>query len=505
MSERSIYKMSNLLIIKVLTQIILFNKLYFIQQKHNLPQKNEKLIWAATWDDPGIPLKYVFPMVWLRWPVNSTAGDHQGFFPLTPTPTTEIIKSKLLSLPEGNRALFLWHFAKYTNIPFDNVREADGKESNQPSPWAAALAPAANFEIKTLFSTLKNNNIDIDLLILDNEMYSFDIWNILNYKQTNAFQNLYNDPRAKNKFFDTAPLVNLLEGVNLERLGGPAYGNEYLMWNCALNKVFTSALNEAIWKPVINIFPNIKSCNYNSFKSNLNDAAPNANGHPQHHDNIFGTGNSPICYGCIDQAATAWGIDSLNTTQLVFQGANKLKRNAWNSLLIDVQLLRSVRRSGQTELYPWISTPSYVGGEPNEKKEIPLCGYPSDPRYYKEMVRHLILNGTKIFLVFNPPSNTMDLRLKHAKELNDILLEMNSKFGGFILDPLNISRISYEAKFIASGALSSSGDYLWRITVLSEVKSLIIEGLPTPLQIPQGEIGVWLKTKTKILPKISSI
>ena len=121
------------------------------------------------------------------------------------------------------------------------------------------------------------------------------------------------------------------------------------------------------------------------------------------------------------------------------------------------------------------------------------------------MVRHLILNGTKIFLVFNPPSNTTDLRVKHASELNDILVEMNSNFGGFIPDPLNISRINYETKFIASGALSSSGDYLWRITVLPEVKSLIIEGLLTPLQIPKDEIGVWLKTKTRTLPKISSI
>jgi len=503
MSEGSI--MINLLIIKILTLIILLNKISFIQQEENLPKKNEELIWAATWDDPGITLKYVFPMVWLRWPINSTAGDHQGFFPLTPTPTTEIIKPKLLSLPEGNRALFLWHFGKYTNIPFDNVKEADGKQSNQSSPWAAALTPAANLEITSLFSTLKYNNINIDLLILDNEMCSFDIWNILNNKQTNGFQNLYNDPRANNKFFNTAPLINLLEGVNLERLGGPAYGKDYLIWNCALNKIFTSALNEAIWKPIKNIFPNIKSSNYNSFKSDLNDAAPNANGHPQHHDNIFGIGNSPICYGCIDQAATAWGIDPLDTTQLVFRGTNKLKRNAWNSLLIDIQLLRSVRRSGQTELYPWISTPSYVGGEPNEKIDISLCGYPSDPRYYKEMVRHLILNGTKIFLVFNPPSNTTDLRLKHASELNDILQEMNSKFGGFIPDPLNISRINYETKFIASGALSSSGDYLWRITVLPEVKSLIIEGLLTPLQIPKDEIGVWLKTKTRTLPKISSI
>ncbi|NQV75148.1 MAG: hypothetical protein HQ491_03755 [Bacteroidetes bacterium] len=497
--------MINLFIIKLFAVIILLEEMPFINKKINFNKQSENLIWAATWDDPGISLNHVFPMVWLRWPMDSTIGNYQGFFPLTPTPTTDTIKRKLLSLPEGRRTLFLWHFGKFTSIPFDNVKLASGQESNQTSPWANALVPAANFEITSLFRTLKNNNINIDLLILDNEMYSFDIWNILNDKNINGFQNLYNDSRAKKQFFNTAPLVDLLDGVNLERLRGPADGTDYLVWNCALNKIFTSALNEAIWKPAKNIYPNLRSSNYDSFKSNLNDAAPNVNGHPQHHDNIFGTGNSPACYGCLEQTATAWGINPLDTTQLIFQGTNKLKRNAWNSLLIDIQLLRSIRRSGQIELYPWISTPSYVGSQPGKKIEAPFCGYPSDPRYYKEMVRHLTLTGSKIFLVWNPPSNTLDLRVEHAKDLNDILLEMNSKFGGYVSEPLNISRISYKANFIASGALSSSGDYLWRITVMPEVKSLIIEGVPAPLQIPQNEIGIWLKTKTRTLPKITGI
>ena len=482
-------------------------------------------IWAATWDQQP-SLQYVFPMVWLRWPMDkqpiyeNNIERYQSFFPRVSVPDVASIKGALSALPPGRRALFAWHFGAGffgdTTWSAENVASLDGTPSQQPSPWCESAVQLARAQWTAALSSMKAQDVNFDFLVLDNEQQGiFNNFNLMDQDATGRFvKSIVNDPRANETRFGLPTLNDQLIGVDTNRVGGPGAGNDYLAWNNVVAKLTTAALNEALWTPAKSAYPNLKGSNYEGFKMSATDAAPDWYGHAQPHDNIFGSSNSPICYGVLIHAATAWGINPADPTRLVLGGSTKLARGPWSSLLMDVQTIRSVRRTGQTELCPWISTPVYVGGEPGQQLAAPLCGYPTAPQYHDEMIRHLALAGSKTFLVWNSPSSPITtvyqtaapaLRIEHANRLNELLRELNTKLGGFVENPLAMNRIAFNSNILVSGAQTSSGRYLWRVSVKPGVTALSLRGTTTVLAIPSGDAGVWFESTTAEVPVFDSV
>jgi hypothetical protein len=482
-------------------------------------------IWAATWEQQPA-LQYVFPMVWLRWPMDkqpiyeNNIERYQSFFPRVSVPDVASIKGALSALPPGRRALFAWHFGAGffgdTTWSAENVASLDGTPSQQPSPWCDSAVQLARAQWTAALSSMKAQDVNFDFLVLDNEQQGiFNNFNLMDQDATGRLvKSIVNDPRANETRFGLPALNDQLIGVDTNRVGGPGAGNDYLAWNNVVAKLTTTALNEALWTPAKSAYPNLKGSNYEGFKMSATDAAPDWYGHAQPHDNVFGSSNSPICYGVLIHAATSWGINPADPTRLVLGGSAKLARGPWSSLLMDVQTIRSVRRTGQTELCPWISTPVYAGGEPGQQLTAPLCGYPTAPQYHDEMIRHLALAGSKTFLVWNSPSSPITtvyqtaapaLRIEHANRLNELLRELNTKLGGFVENPLAINRIAFNSNILVSGAQTSSGRYLWRVSVKPGVTALSLRGTTTVLAIPAGDAGVWFESTTAEVPVFDSV
>ena len=482
-------------------------------------------IWAATWEQQPA-LQYVFPMVWLRWPMDkqpiyeNNIERYQSFFPRVSVPDVASIKGALNALPPGRRALFAWHFGAGffgdTTWSAENVASLDGTPSQQPSPWCESAVQLARAQWTAALSSMKAQDVNFDFLVLDNEQQGiFNNFNLMDQDASGKFvKSIVNDPRANETRFGLPALNDQLIGVDTNRVGGPGVGNDYLAWNNVVAKLTTTALNEALWTPAKSAYPNLKGSNYEGFKMSATDAAPDWYGHAQPHDNVFGSSNSPICYGVLIHAATAWGINPADPTRLILGGSAKLARGPWSSLLMDVQTIRSVRRTGQTELCPWISTPVYAGGEPGQQLAAPLCGYPTAPQYHDEMIRHLALAGSKTFLVWNSPSSPITtvyqtaapaLRIEHANRLNELLRELNTKLGGFVENPLAMNRIAFNSNILVSGAQTSSGRYLWRVSVKPGVTALSLRGTTTVLAIPAGDAGVWFESTTAEVPVFDSV
>ena len=482
-------------------------------------------IWAATWEQQPA-LQYVFPMVWLRWPMDkqpiyeNNIERYQSFFPRVSVPDVASIKGALNALPPGRRALFAWHFGAGffgdTTWSAENVASLDGTPSQQPSPWCESAVQLARAQWTAALSSMKAQDVNFDFLVLDNEQQGiFNNFNLMDQDASGKFvKSIVNDPRANETRFGLPALNDQLIGVDTNRVGGPGAGNDYLAWNNVVAKLTTTALNEALWIPAKSAYPNLKGSNYEGFKMSATDAAPDWYGHAQPHDNVFGSSNSPICYGVLIHAATAWGINPADPTRLILGGSAKLARGPWSSLLMDVQTIRSVRRTGQTELCPWISTPVYAGGEPGQQLAAPLCGYPTAPQYHDEMIRHLALAGSKTFLVWNSPSSPITtvyqtaapaLRIEHANRLNELLRELNTKLGGFVENPLAMNRIAFNSNILVSGAQTSSGRYLWRVSVKPGVTALSLRGTTTVLAIPAGDAGVWFESTTAEVPVFDSV
>ena len=482
-------------------------------------------IWAATWEQQPA-LQYVFPMVWLRWPMDkqpiyeNNIERYQSFFPRVSVPDVASIKGALSALPPGRRALFAWHFGAGffgdTTWSAENVASLDGTPSQQPSPWCESAVQLARAQWTAALSSMKAQDVNFDFLVLDNEQQGiFNNFNLMDQDASGKFvKSIVNDPRANETRFGLPALNDQLIGVDTNRVGGPGVGNDYLAWNNVVAKLTTTALNEALWTPAKSAYPNLKGSNYEGFKMSATDAAPDWYGHAQPHDNVFGSSNSPICYGVLIHAATAWGINPADPTRLILGGSAKLARGPWSSLLMDVQTIRSVRRTGQTELCPWISTPVYAGGEPGQQLAAPLCGYPTAPQYHDEMIRHLALAGSKTFLVWNSPSSPITtvyqtaapaLRIEHANRLNELLRELNTKLGGFVENPLAMNRIAFNSNILVSGAQTSSGRYLWRVSVKPGVTALSLRGTTTVLAIPAGDAGVWFESTTAEVPVFDSV
>ena len=90
--------------------------------------------------------------------------------------------------------------------------------------------------------------------------------------------------------------------------------------------------------------------------------------------------------------------------------------------------------------------------------------------------------------------------IKDIALFNDALKDVNDNLGGYTLATADASRISWLAKYIASGAPKIDGSYLWRVTV-KPGNTLSVQGITLPG--PLGNVGMWVNTTGNCLSGIT--
>jgi len=449
---------------------------------------------------------------------------------------------RLLSLPPSKRAVLpysfaytYWNFLSDGGITFNSGATYTfytdaGVPSTQTNLygniWANNGLNLGKAAWNSVLTTLGSCGGAIDWLFADVEsggiFSSFNVNPIRGLSFSIANNANYTQPwNGITAFFTQMTLEN----ASITRISGPPLG-DYVVWNKTYNTFTTKLLNEVLYKPTVAKYPSVNASNYNTFNSGTSADSPrDTNGHLNYQTDIFGSANGPVLYGEIQQIATAWSIDPNNTTRLIFGSTTNpnymVSRSPWNSLLIDLQQVRSIKRnSPNTPLMPWIASIKYTGGgyDPNSPTLCPVgyadvrAGYNSDigqtftaagnSAYYYEMVRHTCLHGTKGFGYWNTPA-ALSVRgyTGEAKLLNDVLTEVNSKISGFTLTTGDSSAISWLTKSLVSGAPSANDNsWWWRATIKP---GTIAEYLSTPNILLNGTtIGTWIETSGQTAPEI---
>jgi hypothetical protein len=501
-------------------------------------------IWAATWlrtdYDQSFPatlevetnygnvnkFTYVKPLI----PVldcigdggyeNSTATEFiNGTNCGTPNNRLNAIIDKLKDLPQGKRAYVM---TRYNQGPIYN-EVADRFANGEQSPWAEFAGTTLDNDITTLFTRIGASGAIPDYISLDMEQNNFvfqytaltnnhsgitlDIQTVFGitsdakYNQTwyglTSFANLYKNTITGQTFgFD-----NIINGVF-----HPQTTRDYLYWDRAVSGLFDTLQNKFIVEPLKEIFPNTKISNYDSFVISDGGTAGNYynyNGHPEISSSTVGDGISPVLYAGWNFPGV-YGIYNDDTTKIVrtdYAGTTAFASNAWNHFLLLIQNMRVAKRDNpNTPIRPWIGSPYFA--EPAIGLDAKWTDSTENLGLYHESIRHLALHDTEMFYYFNggnPVAEDTQLKMQTAlTRVNSVLQEINTIKGGYQPNKcVTTDRIDFLTEYVLSGAGTTKGTYLWRVT---PKPGILLERLDGTVIDLDSDGGAWVETETSSAP-----
>lgn len=450
--------------------------------------------------------------------------------------------TRLLALPEGKRAIQPYSFA-YTYWNFNSDKGLTGVSGSSVmytdagvagscaniygTPWANQGLSLGLCAWNKVLTQIGNSGGIVDYMFADvegGEMFSN--WSLEGITGiTGAFLRNLNYAQTWNGVTSLSSQMSI-EGATISKVF-PRSGFDYLIWTKSTRTLVNALLNKVLWEPTISSQPNIVGSNYD-FKDtgSTYDSPPDLNGHPNYVKSIFGNAASPVLYGVIGQLATAWKIDPTDTTRILLGATTNplytVSRSPWNSFLLDMQTIRSAKRTTpNTPLTPWIGSPKYAGvdqagvspaGAPPVGYADVTSGYNADigytfgsagnSAYYYEMVRHASLHGVKAFGYFNDNMNGNVGLTQRAGLLNTVLTEINNNIGSYRLDTATSARVDWLAKQLTSGTAKSWNNYIWRTTI---EPGTIYEHTTTDNTnyILSGScVGKWFNTTTSTPPDV---
>ncbi len=459
-------------------------------------------IWAATWSSVPGGLRFVTPMVWLRDVRSGFENFGNTGGQVLPV---DRVAQELRQAPKGRRALHLWYYRDgLLTDPSDKVPQL---ASGVRTPWPTNAETRIRTQWTNALAALATAGAKPEVIILDNE----EPGHLTNWHLTSAqISILMDDARFNDALLmsTTSSVSSVVKPYIGATYAGPQSGAGYLAWNLVIQSIANQAIDRAIWQPARARFPDIKGSNYQGSKISVGEASSDFNGHAQPLNNRFGTASAPALYGLLDGAARYCSIDPSDRTRLrLGAGGTPIGKSAWLAFLMDVQVGRSVRRSDATPMHPWIASPSWRGDT-----EGTAC-YKMDARYYDEMVRHIALLRTETFMLWNPPElvngveTTISRDRRHAegRALDAVLADINRRLNDKIAEPLDASRLAWDARIVATGAKVGTNAYLWRVTAKPEVRSFQVGSGGPIVQIPAGAVGAWITSARPELPALRAI
>jgi hypothetical protein len=402
--------------------------------------------------------------------------------------------------PEGRAAILWW---RYANSLFDFTSESQihGGAPAQPKPYSEFAINSVRGEWGQWLQDYKAAGGRLDYLIGDCERWGmYTNWG-LNQSQIDI---VANDPANLGSAVGLNSMSSPFEGIATSQVLQFTTSPAYISWNQAIGKLTAAAMTRAVWDPAAEHFPAVRGSNYDG-RVMTAGAAPDLNGHPQTADNVVGSAASPVAYGRIEHAATAWFIDSQDPTKLSKQGSVRIERTAWFSFLMDVQLGRACKRSDPARpLQPWFALQIWEGDQQG------TVGYPKDLRYHDELVRHYALLGSEVFLWWNtasplptplPGSATLS-RDDCARRFNTVVDEINQTTLGVVTETTTMDALSFSTDVVTTGARRADGRWIWRTTARPGFNAVRNLDTGTVHALTSG-VGRWDLTETAEMPRFA--
>lgn len=437
------------------------------------------------------------------------------------------ITQKLAELPSGQRMLFL---KRYQSGPFygNTLDRIDQDPNKKQLPWADFEGATVETDWRQVAQELKNNGAEPDYIILASEQigYSttgfrakFNTADVTTRGFTFTVFGITSDARYTQPWHTSPSFYNMITDygafpIDFKYLTDPTgngqphpqFRKHYIYWDRGIYSLFGAFLNRYIVQPGKEIFPNAKFSNYLGEEIIPDDNVFDENGHNYYYSGVVGDSPSPVLYAGIN-FTSVYAIFNDDPTQIIRTDYSPkqtaLVSNAWNQVLQLVNRQRGTKRgSPNSPIHPWIASKYYTS---NTYKSYWMDNEINENLYY-EVIRHVALTSTEVFLYWNqgesayPGDNTQERLNDSCSKLNDVLADINSVLGGFTTTSATTERLSYNAKYIISGAPRSAGGYIWRITPRPGV---ILQDSNGSVLVTEPGGGIWIQTNTSQQPVVT--
>ena len=498
--------------------------------------------WSLSGSTQVTDFTHVKPAVFLRNNYNEASADDEQW-------QVQVIRNQLTMLDLNNnlsntnikniipiRYQGGWLYGADAYAPsgetYNNIDNVNGSITIRSNTghliWPDNEIDNMQMDWLNFLRTIDGNEQNSDGLRIANTRILFDNESILtsgNFSMNKPYYDALNlDPRSSTPMFGVQSLKNQLGSITWDGRGIAfcgtnrcGFNSNYQVWNKSVEKITTAAISKALLTTFKDRYGvDARASNWESNITTLGDGYPDVNGHDSYHDNLFGDSANIVLYGWQSVSSSeAWCMNPSDDTRLqrITSGQSPFKWHSspWNAFMISVQGVRSVKRGlmnknlPNTSINAWIPAKDYGGAGDLRVGFV-------NTQYYDEMIRHASLTGIEFFGFFNdefpdPISTTVTGIAHRAKRIeqfdiiNKILVDINTKLGGYTPTTLDDSRVSYTSNYVMSGKRTGTGRYLWRVTPKIPTHNIRLNN--QIISKIGSEIGVWITTATSIKPNIT--
>jgi len=310
--------------------------------------------------------------------------------------------------------------------------------------------------------------------------------------------------------------------------GGSGHENCYDIWNAVMDSLEADAINQAVYEPLIQYYPNgIVSDYHSSDFDGWNKALDNFGNIRRY--NVIKAGNCSNynIYSCRPENSFYNGGTVSYKSVPSYNGAY-YEATPFHMALYDANFLKDIYNSTDNGIMNiWIS--EYLYNIEDEDWDVYLDGvkstYSNTP-YYTEVAYHAGLLNPQPFLGFVVPSHVNKRGGEYdtcLEVLSDIMVELTRVAGASDRKPIR-TQSSWNGNYILSG-MYAAGRNIWRLTpdttkvslqnfkIADDTPTFSIDGLT--ITFPQGKIlqdgkvrevgscGYWIETPADVMPVIT--
>jgi hypothetical protein len=447
-----------------------------------LPQTVSPTSQPVGWPDgvPAAPVDALKPFIAFTFCPSSHLDHIYDMERISPQ--TSPLELALMSrrIPDGCHVLLATHITDgLIGQPEDCCRDANGKALSEQGIWPDHGIQVVAARTEAFMSAYAQAGGKCDLLCLDFEQ-NFGNWGMTPKRMADLIADpRFKDVAAKLAFRDLKDSDDLIERVcNLSKF---AASGEYLKWNSVTCVMLDLDLNRAVGDPLWRRFPHAGLCNFASFPSTPENAAPDPNGHVQYLDGpCVGNIGAPCVYGTIGQLAKS-----------KIPGDWKAP---FTGVLLSVKLVRGSVRSSAMPLIPWVGGRSMTGDD--ALHPIPWA----NTDYWQENFFQTMLSGaSNDVLFFNAAQPLRDVFAQAPADdqaMNSALAELEKQTRGHRLVKVILTDLPvFTAPFVAGAAKTDDGRIVARVSFAPGVDAadIKIEGKPFHVVCPTGKTGTWVE------------
>lgn len=394
--------------------------------------------------------------------------------------------ARLSAHPPGRKGLIVINESSYNLLRRNSAHACIDPVTGAPyptpylCPWLEEGAAATQSQYQTFFSTLGSLGVQLDVMTVNYEMATFDYWGGPEYwgmaNDPLRYSRIQNDPRF---FLDDTryPVGDVRRRSIPSQLGfsdlslvlnwqaGSTQRPYYAIWNSLMYDRIAAYMNDSIYAPARQYFPNIKFSDNPFHIQDPSFNVPETTGavhsycespyycsprrHVGSHQNPT-IGYEPLLISAFTQGA------------VLFDGVRPYHSNYFNTARLIANKYRSMYLSApDTPISPTIGCKSFAWR--NEHLNNP---------YYQEQLMHAALTGVEFFFLWNPHHpywtdvvNDCPLFDSDNEIVNRVLSEFNALAGAQGRVTLVTDLADWYSDWLLTG-MRAGGRKVWRFTPL---------------------------------------